>query len=71
MNQTLEKAISFAKNFPEKEQEELGNEFLRLLEEKEIDAKLAKSEANGGDIPAAEAFEFVRKNIKQKYGIPG
>jgi hypothetical protein len=64
MNQTLSDAIKEVQALPDTDQEELGRELLRLAARKRIDAVLAASEAEGGEIPHAE----VVARLRARYG---
>lgn len=64
MNQTLKEAILEVEALPEAEQEEIARALLKMAARKRIDALLAESEAEGGEIPAADVFEKLR----QRYG---
>jgi len=64
MNQTLIEAIRQVEALPDAEQEELGRELMRLAARKRIDAELAASEAEGGEIPHAE----VVARLRTRYG---
>lgn len=63
MNQTLIDAIKEAETLPDAEQEELGRELLRLTVRKRIDAELAASEAEGGEIPHEEVFSKLQSRL--------
>ena len=63
MNQTLQAAIREIEGLPDAEQEELAHELLRLAARKRIDAELATSEAEGGEI--AHEDVLARLDMKQ------
>ena len=65
MNQTLEKAVSLARTLTDADQEDLGNELIRLAEEKRIDARLAESEASGNPISHDEFWADVDARIAE------
>jgi hypothetical protein len=63
MNQMLKEALKEVETLPEEEQEELAQALLRMAVRKKIDAELAASEAEGGEIPHEEVFrEFDLRN---------
>jgi hypothetical protein len=64
MNQTLKQAIREVEALPENEQEELAKAILDMTWRKRIDAELAASEAEGGEIP----HEEVVAKLRAKYG---
>ena len=64
MNQTLKHAIEEVEALPEAEQEELAQALLAMAARKRIDAILAASEAEGGEIP----HEEVVARLKARYG---
>lgn len=62
MNQMLQDAIRETEALPEAEQEELGRALMRMALRKKIDAELAASEAEGGEIPHDEVIaEFLHR----------
>jgi hypothetical protein len=62
MNKALKDAIREVEALPEAEQEELAQAILTMAARKRIDAELAASEAEGGEIPQDEVFrELLRK----------
>lgn len=60
MNQTLKNAIREVEALPEAEQEELGRALMKMAVRKKIDAELAASEAEGGEIPHDEVVARLR-----------
>jgi hypothetical protein len=64
MNQTLKDAIREVEALPESEQEELAQALLAMAARKRIDAILAQSEAEGGEIP----HEEVMARMRARYG---
>lgn len=60
MNQTLKDAIREVEALPESEQEELAQALLAMAARKRIDAILAQSEAEGGEIPNEEVIARMR-----------
>lgn len=60
MNQTLKDAIKEVEALPEAEQEELAQALLAMAARKRIDAMLAQSEAEGGEIPHEEVVARMR-----------
>lgn len=64
MNQTLKDAIKEVEALPEAEQEELAQALLAMAARKRIDAVLAQSEAEGGEIP----HEEVVARLRARYG---
>lgn len=60
MNQTLKNAIREVEALPEAEQEELGRALMDMAIRKKIDAELAASEAEGGEIPHEEVAARIR-----------
>lgn len=66
MNRTLEMAFDAAKSFPEAQQETLGRELLRAVEEIQIDARIAEAEAKGGERDANEVFDSVIAGLKSR-----
>lgn len=64
MNQTLKDAIREVEALPESEQEELAQALLAMAARKRIDAILARSEAEGGEIP----HEEVMARMRARYG---
>lgn len=54
MNQLLKQAIAEVELLPEHEQDELARTLLDLAWRKRVDAELAVSEAEGGEIPHEE-----------------
>ena len=69
MNQTLKAALASVERLSDADQEDIAREVLRLAEEKRIDAKLAAAEASGEPIPLEEAFENVRRRIRETHGL--
>lgn len=65
MNQTLEKAVSLARTFPDADQEDLGKELFRLAEEKRIDARLAEAEASGKPVSHDKFWAGVDARIAE------
>ena len=63
MNQTLKDALREVEALPEPEQEELARELLRMAARKRIDAELAASEAEGGEIPNEEVFHRLQSRL--------
>jgi hypothetical protein len=64
MNQILKDAIREIEALPETDQEELGRAIMKMALRKKIDAELAASEAEGGEIP----HEEVIAEFRAKYG---
>ena len=64
MNQTLKDAIKEVEALPEAEQEEIAEALLVMAARKRIDAVLAASEAEGGEIP----HEEVMARLRARYG---
>lgn len=60
MNQTLKNAIREVEALPEAEQEELGRALMKMAVRKKIDAELAASEAEGGEMPHDEVVARLR-----------
>jgi len=60
MNQTLKEAILEVEQLPEAEQEELAEALLVMAARKRIDAKLAASEAQGGELTTEEVFARLK-----------
>lgn len=60
MNQTLKNAIREVEALPEAEQEELGRVLMKMAVRKRIEADLAASEAQGGEIPHDEVVARLR-----------
>ena len=60
MNQTLKHAIEEVEALPEAEQEELAQALLKMAMRKRIEAELAASEAQGGEIPHEEVVARIR-----------
>jgi hypothetical protein len=63
MNQTLKNALREIEALPEAEQEELARELLKMAVLKRIDAELAASEAEGGEIPNEEVFRRLQSRL--------
>jgi hypothetical protein len=62
MNKALKDAIREVETLPEADQEELAHAIQTMAARKRIDAELAASEAEGGEIPNEEVFrELMRK----------
>jgi hypothetical protein len=62
MNKVLKEAIREVEALPEADQEELAQALLTMAARKRIDAELAASEAEGGEIPHEQVFrELMRK----------
>ncbi len=64
MNQTLKNAIRQVEMLPEAEQEELGAALMNMAIRKKLDAMLAESEAEGGEIPSDQVF----RELRQRHG---
>jgi hypothetical protein len=64
MNQLLKQAIAEVELLPEHEQDELARRLLDLAWRKRVDAELAASEAEGGEIP----HEEFMAELTAKYG---
>lgn len=60
MNQTLKTAIREVEALPEDVQEALAQALLKMALRKKIDAKLAASEAEGGEQPHVEVVGRLR-----------
>lgn len=60
MNQTLKRAIEEVEALPEEEQEEIAQALLTMAARKRIEAELAASEAEGGEIPHEEVVARLR-----------
>ncbi|WP_157018569.1 hypothetical protein [Mesorhizobium xinjiangense] len=60
MNQTLKDAIKEIEALPEQEQEELAQALMAMALRKKIDAELAASETEGGEIPHEEVIGSLR-----------
>jgi hypothetical protein len=60
MNQSLKDAIAEVEALPEDEQEELAQALMTMALRKKIDAELAASEAEGGEIPHEQIVEHIR-----------
>lgn len=60
MNQTLKDAIREVEALPEAEQEELAQALLVMAARKRIEAEIAASEAEGGEIPHEEVMAWLR-----------
>ncbi len=60
MNQTLKNAIKEVEALPEAEQEEIAQALLVMAARKRIEAVLAESEAEGGEIPHEEVVARLR-----------
>lgn len=60
MNQTLKKAIREVEALPENEQEELAQALLVMVARKRVEAEIAASEAEGGEIPHDEVVTRIR-----------
>lgn len=63
MNQNLEKAVSIARSLSEPDQEALGQKFLRIIEERYIDARLVEAEASGDPVPLDDAKAKLERKI--------
>jgi hypothetical protein len=63
MNQTLKDALREVEALPESEQEELAQAILKMALRKRIDAELAASEAEGGEIPHEEVFRKLGRSV--------
>jgi hypothetical protein len=61
MNQALKNAIREVEALPEADQEELAQAILTMAARKRIDAELAASEAEGGEIPNEEVFRALMR----------
>jgi hypothetical protein len=61
MNQTLRDAIRGVEALPEAAQEELAQALLDMAARKRIDAELAASEAEGGEIQHEVVFTQLRR----------
>jgi hypothetical protein len=62
MNKALKEAIREVEALPDADQEELAQAIRTLAARKRIDAELAASEAEGGEIPQDEVFsELLHK----------
>lgn len=68
MNQTLKEAILEVEALPEAEQEELAQALLRMAARKRIDALLAESEAEGGEIPHEEVLDRLLSKAQSRGG---
>lgn len=64
MNQTLKDAIKEVEALPEDEQEEIAQALLVMAARKRIEAELAASEEEGGEIP----HEEVVARLRARYG---
>ena len=64
MNQALRKAIQEAEGLPDAEQEELAHALLTMVARKKINARLAASEARGGETP----HDAFMTELRQRYG---
>lgn len=64
MNQTLKDAIKEVEALPEEEQEEIAQALLVMAARKRIEAELAASESEGGEIP----HEEVVARLRARYG---
>lgn len=62
MNKALKDAIREVEALPEADQEELAQALLTMAARKRIDAELAASEAEGGEVP----HEVVFRDLMQK-----
>ena len=69
MNQMLEKAIDDARGFSEHDQEALGTEFLKLIEERAVGGKIANAEAQGGGASLEGVFSEIKDEIKNNYAL--
>lgn len=63
MNHTLKQAIEEVEALPEDEQEEIAQALLVMAARKRIDAELAASEAEGGEIPHEVVFDELRSKL--------
>jgi hypothetical protein len=62
MNKALKDAIREVEALPEADQEELAQALLTMAARKRIDAELAASEAEGGEVPQEDVFrDLMRK----------
>ena len=64
MNERLKQAVAEIELLPEEDQDAIALELRKIAARRRIDARLAASEARGGEIPHEEAMD----RLMRKYG---